>query len=489
MRSGILLVLLLGGCRAEPVLEEAGDGGSVTLWTDSVELFMEYPALVVGEDAPFAVHLTDLTDFAAIATGRATFRLTPRGAGAAVTVEVDAPSSPGIYRPVIQPPAEGTWDLHILLAGAQARDSLFVPDLVVWPSREAMPVAAEEADDGSIGFLKEQQWNTPGFHTAFAVEGEGRVAVPAIGEVVPAGGREARVTAPLAGVLDVEGVARAPAPGTRVRQGDVLAILTPVLGDAGSALSEARRALRDAENDHGRAQRLLTVEAVPARRVEEAASRLMAAREAVGALGGDGVDAEGRIVVRAPIAGVVVARSVPPGSRVEAGALLFAIVDPSVAWVRVQVPAAEAAAVRRTPAALILPEGAEQWRRTSRVVAVGSVLDADTRTLPVLYELDNAEGGVLVGSVVQVLVQGGEMIRGVRIPRSAALEEDGQLVAFVQTSGEGFARRVLDVAGADVETLILRSGVLAGERVVTGAASYVRLASLSTTVPAHGHAH
>jgi multidrug efflux pump subunit AcrA (membrane-fusion protein) len=123
------------------------------------------------------------------------------------------------------------------------------------------------------------------------------------------------------------------------------------------------------------------------------------------------------------------------------------------------------------------------------VVAVGSVLDADTRTLPVLYELDNAEGGVLVGSVVQVLVQGGEMIRGVRIPRSAALEEDGQLVAFVQTSGEGFARRVLDVAGADVETLILRSGVLAGERVVTGAASYVRLASLSTTVPAHGHAH
>jgi hypothetical protein len=33
------------------------------------------------------------------------------------------------------------------------------------------------------------------------------------------------------------------------------------------------------------------------------------------------------------------------------------------------------------------------------------------------------------------------------------------------------------------------SGIEAGERVVTGAAYQVRLASLSTSVPAHGHAH
>jgi cobalt-zinc-cadmium efflux system membrane fusion protein len=35
----------------------------------------------------------------------------------------------------------------------------------------------------------------------------------------------------------------------------------------------------------------------------------------------------------------------------------------------------------------------------------------------------------------------------------------------------------------------VRSGVEAGERVVTGAAYQVRLASLSTSVPAHGHEH
>jgi hypothetical protein len=35
----------------------------------------------------------------------------------------------------------------------------------------------------------------------------------------------------------------------------------------------------------------------------------------------------------------------------------------------------------------------------------------------------------------------------------------------------------------------VRDGIRAGERVVTGAAYQVRLASLSTAVPAHGHEH
>ena len=39
-----------------------------------------------------------------------------------------------------------------------------------------------------------------------------------------------------------------------------------------------------------------------------------------------------------------------------------------------------------------------------------------------------------------------------------------------------------------VAALVL-SGIEEGERVVTGAAYQVRLASLSTAVPAHGHEH
>ena len=35
----------------------------VTDWTDKTELFMEYPPLVAGKTALFAVHLTHMHDF------------------------------------------------------------------------------------------------------------------------------------------------------------------------------------------------------------------------------------------------------------------------------------------------------------------------------------------------------------------------------------------------------------------------------------------
>ncbi len=63
-------------------------GGAITLWTDSTELFMEHPALVVGAPGKFAVHLTDLTDFAPLRSGRITLRFVPRTSSAGVGLRV-----------------------------------------------------------------------------------------------------------------------------------------------------------------------------------------------------------------------------------------------------------------------------------------------------------------------------------------------------------------------------------------------------------------
>ena len=42
----------------------------VTHWTDKTELFMEYPPLIAGQSALYAVHLTRLSDFSAMTAGR-----------------------------------------------------------------------------------------------------------------------------------------------------------------------------------------------------------------------------------------------------------------------------------------------------------------------------------------------------------------------------------------------------------------------------------
>jgi RND family efflux transporter MFP subunit len=456
------------------------------VWTDSTELFMEHSALIVGAPDKFAVHLTDLTDFSPLRSGRVTMRFQPRGGGAPVVVTQDVPRAPGIYGPAPEFTQPGTYDLTLIVDSPQARDSISIPGLQVYASAEDAP--RESDDGGGISFLKEQQWKSPGFQTAFATTGTVAATFDASGTIEPAAGRFAEVSAPISGLVDAGGVGGSPAPGTRVARGQALASITSSLGEGGSATyAEARARLREAEDEHARARRLVEAEAAPARRLHEAEIRLEAARQALAGLGD--VSETGRVAIRSPISGVVARRTITPGSRVEAGTPLFTVIDPAIVWLTVNVPAAQAPRIGRTSGASFLVDGDVQWREARAMVSIGSIIDPMSRTLPVIYQVPNAAGAVKVGAMARVRVRTGARTAGVIIPASAVLEEDGRPVAYVQVAGETFEKRLLSLGGQDGGRVLVLEGLKAGERVVTGAAYQVRLASLSTSVPAHGHEH
>ena len=463
-------------------------GGVITRFTDSTELFMEHPALIVGASEKFAVHLTDLTDFAPLRSGRVTLRFTPRDGGAPLVVVQETPRAPGIYGPAPVFTHDGVYDLTILVQSPQARDSISVPGLRVYASLAAAPADSGGAE-GGISFLKEQQWKTDGFRTAFAVEGSIAESFDAPGEVRAADGRLAEIVAPTGGLLDLGGLVDAPIVGQRVTKGQVLVRMTPALGDAGAPFAEARARLRAAEDEHARAERLLAASAIPARRLREAEIGLAAAREAVAGLGGGSLGADGRLEIRSPIDGVVGTRAFLPGARVEAGAPLLTIVDPSVVWLVAHVPAGRSVQLDRASNVTFEVEGVTTRRRTSRVVAVGSVLDPVTRSVPITYEASNADGAARIGAVARVAVLTTRRAGGVLLPTTAILEEDGRPFVYVQRSGETFERRTVTVGGTDGTRRVVLAGLAAGERVVTGAAYQLKLASLSTAVPTHGHEH
>jgi multidrug efflux pump subunit AcrA (membrane-fusion protein) len=75
------------------------------------------------------------------------------------------------------------------------------------------------------------------------------------------------------------------------------------------------------------------------------------------------------------------------------------------------------------------------------------------------------------------------------IPASAIVDDAGRPIVFVQTEGESFERRPVSLGAREGELVQVTSGVKPGEHVVTRGAYLVRLASLSTSVPAHGHVH
>ena len=105
MKGKIWIILMLAGtlvscaknqpqatAPAEPELPTV----AVTLWSDRTELFMEYPALVAGENAGFAVHLTDLATYRPLGEGTATLEF--ESGGQVTRFESKAPSRPGIFR-------------------------------------------------------------------------------------------------------------------------------------------------------------------------------------------------------------------------------------------------------------------------------------------------------------------------------------------------------------------------------------------------------
>ncbi len=484
-------LLALGACSGDATDAGEGDapgaaGGVVTLFTDSTELFMEHPALIVGDTGVFAAHLTDLTDFAPLTSGAVTFRFVPRTGGAPLTVVQHEPRRPGIYGPRPRFTTPGVYDLHILVDSPQAKDSLYVPNLRVYATEAEAP-REDDGGDRGISFLKEQQWRTPGFRTEFAAVRRMTESFSASGVIEPAAGRHAMVTAPMSGVVDAASVAQSPAPGARVSRGQALAQLVPSLDESGSAYATARAELREAEDEAARARRLVAAEAAPERRLHEAENRLRAAREALASVGGAG--AGGRIVVRSPIAGIIAERAIVPGSRVEAGAQLFTVVDPSVVWLGVNVPAQQASRVAGSSGASFQLDGDPRRFETRRVVTVGAAIDPQSSTLPVTYEVVNPGNAVKIGATARVLVRTGRQVDGIAIPTASILDEDGRPIAYVQVEGETFEKRDLVLGGRDGSYTLVASGIVAGDRVVTGAAYQVRLASLSTSVPSEAHGH
>jgi RND family efflux transporter MFP subunit len=265
------------------------------------------------------------------------------------------------------------------------------------------------------------------------------------------------------------------------------------------ALAEAQTALALATRDQERAERLTKAGAAPEKRLDEARSAEEQARarlaEAEASLAqyntartGGSSEAEGLFMVRAPVSGVIAQRDAATGANVASGAILFRVVDAAQVHVVGHVPEAEAARARAVSAAEIEIPGQDRVP-AGRLASLGKVLDPQSRTLPITFALDNRTLGLAVGqSVFLHLLMETTAPRPV-VPAAAVVDDAGRPIVFVQREGETFERRAVTLGPRAGNLVQIVEGLQAGDRVVTTGAYLVRLASLSTSVPAHGHVH
>ena len=473
---------------------------AVTRWTDRTELFMEYPLLVAGRSWRSAIHLTDLRDFSPLDEGEAIVVL--RSADGGVLEFRDGPSRPGIFGVDLEPDRAGVYEMTLRVEAPDLRDRHELGPVTVHPAGQ-LPPGFEEEEHGAISFLKEQQW-TLEFGTAPAEVRSLRssVTVPAV--VRPRAGGEAILAAPVPGRVDP--LSDVPVPGARVRAGTVLARIVPRSDDLRDAAA-LRAARVEAEQDHGlaarqrdRVERLVEARALPARRLDEAQAalatskaRLDAARdrwsrfEALSQAGESG-SGDSAFTVRAPFDGVVSQVRFAPGASVEENESLVRLVDPDRVHVVGAVPESSAAALRSVEAGELLLDG-DPAIALSRPLSVGRVVDPISRTTEVRFDFDNGSVRLQIGQSVGLRLFTGGEISGIAIPEPAIVDDAGRPVVFVQTGGESFERRPVRLGGRAGGWVHILDGVEPGERVVHRGAYLVRLAAMSTQIPAHGHVH
>ena len=476
--------------------------GQVTVWGERFEIFLEHKRVVVDVPTAFVTHVTDLKTLEPRRKDKVVFVLR-QGDAAPIEHTEPEPKRAGIYLPELKFPRAGEWTVALRIP-VDGQDSVVeLPKFTVYASQEEAKRAPEPEAPEGVSFLKEQQWRvlakTEPVGKRKLVE---RVRVPAVVAARP--GFRAAVVPPVAGRLIGKSL---PSLGDRVQAGQVLALVQPPFSELSTRLVEAKAeavraklALDQAEIVLARVKKLAESGARTERELQEAefaAKGAKASHEAALALK-DAYERSGAVTLdggspalelRSPIAGMVVEVRAALGEHVGTEKAVFQVLDASKVHLEARVPEADLPRVGAGTASLVeLARGSPRPLEARRVFLAPEV-DPATRTVALLFETENPDGALRIGSALTLHLETSRSEDALAVPASAVVEEDARPIAFVQISGETFEKRYLRLGLKEGSWIQVLEGLAEGERVVVKEAMAVRLASVSNVIPAHGHAH
>jgi membrane fusion protein, heavy metal efflux system len=462
---------------------------SYTLYTDKTELFVEFKPLVVGQSRNFAAHLTELKAFKPLTSGAVTVSLIKGDNGIRNTV--NGPSSPGIFRPALQPKEAGQYQLVFDIKTEAYTDQITIDSIRVYPDEKtALSDQKVEPAGNEITYLKEQAWKTD-FANAPARQMPFYEVIKTTGQIMPSQADQVTVTAQANGIIDM---------GTDLLlAGKMVSKGQPLFSITGSGLSEdnintryqqASAAYEKANLDYQRAQELVKDQIIPRKEFLDIQLRYENAKTVFNTLSKN--YRAGAQQITSPMKGFIKNVYVTQGQYVEAGQPIASIAQNQKLLLKSEVPQQYFPALNTIFSANFRTSydehiyGMEELN--GKLVSYGKTASEDAFFMPVYFEIDN-KGELIPGSYVEVFLKANSLPNALVIPHSALMEEQGSYYVYVQTAGESFEKREVKLGASDAAQVQVLSGVRPGERVVTKGAYQIKLSSLSGALPAHGHEH
>ncbi|MGH9466582.1 MAG: efflux RND transporter periplasmic adaptor subunit, partial [Terriglobales bacterium] len=174
-----------------------------------------------------------------------------------------------------------------------------------------------------------------------------------------------------------------------------------------------------------------------------------------------------RFPIRSPETGIVTQRQALPGVRVQAGSRLYTLTALRPIWVYADVEEADLAGIREGEEATVSMDAYPGRTFPARVDFINPQVDAASRTDRVRLLLPNQDRAVspgMDGTATLAIPLGRHLV----VPASAVLQSGTGALAFVAEGGGRWTPQKVQIGPQIGDTLIIRKGLRAGERVAMG---------------------
>lgn len=218
--------------------------------------------------------------------------------------------------------------------------------------------------------------------------------------------------------------------------------------------------------------------------VEHAARLLAVSQQKLGALLGPYADksideessAISDLVLRAPFDGVLEERFVVAAERLKAGQRMFALADTATVWVSAQIYERDWAEVEVLPDQEVLVRAKALGGKplVAKVRYVAGSVSLETRAVPLVAELDNAERRLKPGMFVWVEIPLGEPRRNPAVPSAALLRHEDEAFVFIAAGEDAFRKRPVEVGLETPDWIEIMSGLKEGESVIDRGAFFLK---------------
>lgn len=458
---------------------------SYTLFNEDLELFVEFPTLIVGQISTFAAHFTMLDTYKPVSEGQLTVSLIKEGKG--IRHSVDAPSSPGIFRPSLQPKESGTYAMVFELDLKGKKNQFEILNIEVFPDiKTALTSIPGESLSEEITFLKEQAWKTD-FSTTEIVPQPFYSIIHTSAKVKSPPQSEISLNAQADGMVTLFKVA-----GESVKKGEILATITGMglEDDLNIKFNEIRIAFEKSRADYLRTKTLSENQVISERDFLEIHSRYL--QDSLRYYQYAGSISEKGLKLTAPMNGFISGIMVGNGESVHSGQAILTITQKDQLLIETYVNQSDLLLVEGIfDAHFKLPDnevtktlGDFQGSIRSKNAWVGS----NSARIPVTFAVENS-GDLIPGMFLEAFLLTGKKEIAIVVPLSAIIEEQGQYFVFVQSGGESFHKQEVEISGNDGVSAEIKSGIHPGDRIVTRGALQIKLAAMAGDLPLHGHTH